>query len=116
MKKDKRAKKGNRTNVVIQRSQRDIIEPLIKKHEGNFSAAIRDCIDFAGICIEKAGSLERAKERLMEQESSLFKPGDKLLLNIEGITSLTFCTKKKGDRDNLELNIHGEIRPHDVGP
>lgn len=102
-------KKGNRKNIVLHKSQFKAIEPLVKKHEGNFSAAMRDCMDFIVFCIEKAGSLERAKEHLMEQESSIFKPGDKLLLNIQGITSLTFCTKKNGDGDKLELNIHGEI-------
>lgn len=108
--------KTDRINIVIHEPQRKILEPFVKKHRGNFSAAIRDCIEFAGFCIEKAGSLERAKERFIEQENSIFKPGDKLLLNIEGITSLTFRTKKNGDRDNLELNIRGEICPHDVGP
>jgi hypothetical protein len=115
MRKDNSVKKGNRTNVVIHQSQREMIVPLIKKNEGNFSAAVRDCIEFIGFCIEKTGSLERAKKRLMEQETSLFKPGDKLLLNIEGITSVTFCTKKNSDGDKLELNIHGEIRSQDVG-
>jgi len=100
----------DRVNIVVHKPQRKILEYFIKKNKGNFSAAVRDCIDFAGICIETAGSLERAKERLIEQETSLFKPGDKLLLNIEGITSLKFCTKKNGDGDKLELNIHGEIR------
>jgi hypothetical protein len=95
---------------MVHKAQRKILEPFIKKHNGNVSAAMRDCIDFASFCIEKAGSLERAKERLIKQESSLFKPGDKLLLNIEGITSLTFRTKKNSDGDKLELNIHGEIR------
>ncbi len=107
-------KKGNRINIVLHNSQLKAIEPLVKKHDGNVSAAVRDCIDFTIFCTENAGSLDRAKARLIEQEN-IFKPGDKLLLNIEGITSLTFRTKKNGDGDNLELNIHGEIHSQDVG-
>ncbi len=103
-------RKGNRLNFVIHEPQRKILESLLKKYNDNVSAAMRDCIDFCQFCIEKAGSMDRAKERLIKQESSLLKPGDKLLLNIEGITSLTFRTKKNSDGDKLELNIHGEIR------
>jgi hypothetical protein len=100
---------SNRINIYLYKPQRKIVESLLEKHDGNVSAAIRDFIDFASFCIENAGSLDRAKERLIDQQSNIFKPGDKLLLNIEGITSLTFRTKKNSDGDNLELSINGEI-------
>ncbi len=55
-------------------------------HEGNFSAAIREIIDFADFARNKMGSLERAKEMLtMHQRLSGLKKGDRLILSVDGV-------------------------------
>ncbi len=62
------------------------IKPFLDMHEGNFSAAIREIIDFADFARNKMGSLERAKELLtMQHNLAGLKKGDRLILSVDGV-------------------------------
>jgi hypothetical protein len=56
-----------RKNVSISDAHLKLLEPLLKKHQGNLSAAMRDIIDFTGFVTENMGSLETAKDLLKEK-------------------------------------------------
>ncbi|KCZ71139.1 hypothetical protein ANME2D_03171 [Candidatus Methanoperedens nitroreducens] len=56
-----------RKNVSISDAHLKLLEPLLKKHQGNLSAAMRDIIDFTGFVTEHMGSLETAKDLLKEK-------------------------------------------------
>ncbi|VVB94862.1 Uncharacterised protein [uncultured archaeon] len=56
-----------RKNVSISDAHLKLLEPLLKKHQGNLSAAMRDIIDFTGFVTENMGSLETAKDILKEK-------------------------------------------------
>ena len=45
--------------------------PLLKKHQGNLSAAMRDIIDFTGFVTENMGSLETAKDLFKEKNHAM---------------------------------------------
>lgn len=80
-----------RKNVSLFPEQFKVIESLTSKHEGNMSSTLREIIDFAGIAIEKFGSLEKAKEHLYVESAKYnrnsIRPGDKLVLRVESIIS-----------------------------
>lgn len=56
-----------RKNVSISDAHLKLLEPLLKKHQGNLSAAMRDIIDFTGFVTENMGSLETARNLLKEK-------------------------------------------------
>ncbi len=56
-----------RKNVSISDTHLRLLDPLLKKHHGNLSAAMRDIIDFTGFVTENMGSLETAKDLLKEK-------------------------------------------------
>jgi hypothetical protein len=56
-----------RKNVSISDAHLRLLDPLLKKHQGNLSAAMRDIIDFTGFVTENMGSLEKAKDLLKEK-------------------------------------------------
>ncbi|MDL5502533.1 MAG: hypothetical protein QSU88_04885, partial [Candidatus Methanoperedens sp.] len=48
-----------------------MLDPLLKKHQGNLSAAMRDIIDFTGFVTENMGSLETAKDLFKEKNHAM---------------------------------------------
>jgi hypothetical protein len=56
-----------RKNVSISDSHLKLLDPLLKKHQGNLSAAMREIIDFTGFVTENIGCLESAKNLLKEK-------------------------------------------------
>ncbi|MDW7725904.1 MAG: hypothetical protein SCH70_02140, partial [Candidatus Methanoperedens sp.] len=56
-----------RKNVSISNTHLKLLDSLLKKHEGNMSAAIRDIIDFVGFVNENVGCLDSAKGLLTEK-------------------------------------------------
>ncbi len=56
-----------RKNVSISDTHLKLLDPLLKKHQGNLSAAMRDIIDFTGFVTENIGCLESAKDLLKEK-------------------------------------------------
>ncbi len=56
-----------RKNVSISDKHLKLLDPLLKKHEGNLSAAMREIIDFTGFVTENIGCLESAKDLLKEK-------------------------------------------------
>lgn len=70
---------------MILNPQLKMIESLIEKNDGNLSAAIRDCIDFVGFCIEKVGNLDRAKEILYFNQTNDLRINDKIILRVEKV-------------------------------
>ncbi len=101
----------NRYNISFgQRDEeyRKKLKPFLDRHQGNFSAAIKDIIDFADSAVTKAGSLDRAKEALASQSAAGLRPGDLLVLNIKNVAAtLTFHAPRS--EDGLVLNIEGIV-------
>ncbi|MCZ7398908.1 MAG: hypothetical protein O8C62_04385 [Candidatus Methanoperedens sp.] len=60
-----------RKNVSISDAHLKMLDPLLKKHQGNLSAAMRDIIDFTGFVTENMGSLETAKDLFKEKNHAM---------------------------------------------
>lgn len=60
-----------RKNVSISDTHLKMLDPLLKKHQGNLSAAMRDIIDFTGFVTENMGSLETAKDLFKEKNQAM---------------------------------------------
>ncbi|KYK34491.1 MAG: response regulator [Theionarchaea archaeon] len=45
------------------------LEPMLKKHKGNFSAAVRELIDLGGVMISRFGSIDNAVQELHPRKS-----------------------------------------------
>lgn len=71
-----------RKNVSISNDHLKMLDPLLKKHQGNMSAAMRDIIDFTGFVTQNLGSLEIAKDLLKEKNHER----EKTLKRIYGLT------------------------------
>lgn len=72
-----------RKNMTCMAPQLSALKPFVEDKKGNFSAAVRDCIDFAAYARQKCGSLERAKALLEKQtEYSELRPNDQLVLQV----------------------------------
>ncbi|MBU4075212.1 MAG: hypothetical protein KKI06_00595 [Euryarchaeota archaeon] len=71
-----------RKNVSISDAHLRLLDPLLKKHQGNLSAAMRDIIDFTGFVTENMGSLEKARDLLKEKN----RVKEQTLHRIYGIT------------------------------
>lgn len=71
-----------RKNVSISDVHLKLLDPLLKKHQGNLSAAMRDIIDFTGFVTENMGSLEKARDLLKEKN----RLKEQTLHRIYGIT------------------------------
>ncbi len=54
-------------NVTISDAHLRLLGQLLKKHQGNLSAAMRDIIYFTGFITENTGSLKRAKDHLKDK-------------------------------------------------
>lgn len=81
----------NRKNISISDEELEHISKLVKKHQGNFSSAIREMIDFYFFVQKACGTTEIARRIIQNhtrKEIEFSKPiniGDKLILNVEGI-------------------------------
>jgi hypothetical protein len=60
-----------RKNITLENIHLKKLEPLIKKHQGNLSAAIRDSIDMANIVLLQYGTIEKAIKCLTTQTKEL---------------------------------------------
>lgn len=75
-----------RKNISLEDKYIKKLEPLIKKHDGNLSAAIRDSIDIADVALHRYGTVEKAipsiaaeKKELSPREKSI-ESGKNILL------------------------------------
>lgn len=60
-----------RKNITLENIHLKKLEPLIRKHEGNLSAAIRDSVDIADIVVQQYGSVENAISSVTSQTKKL---------------------------------------------
>jgi hypothetical protein len=60
-----------RKNVTLENIHLKKLEPLIQKHEGNLSAAIRDSIDIADILLLQYGTIEKAIKGITTQKKEM---------------------------------------------
>lgn len=91
-----------RKNVSISNNHLKIIDPILKKNNGNLSATIRDIIDFTGFIVKKFGSIETAKEELSKENHS----HDYYVDSIYGITiplSMFRWLLESRDKSNLPI-------------
>lgn len=60
-----------RKNISIEQVHLKKLEPLIQKHSGNLSAAIRDAVDIAGASLLRYGTVEEAISRITSDKKEL---------------------------------------------
>lgn len=108
-----------RKNVSISDTHLKMLDPLLKKHQGNLSAAMRDIIDFTGFVTENMGSLETAKDLFKEKNHAMEQTRNR----IYGITiPLTMfrwlLNNKKGHlppiNEAIQLFSHQNINSYDI--
>lgn len=58
-----------RKNITLENIHIKKLEPLLKEHEGNLSAAIRDSIDMADFVLTHYGSMEKAISTIISDEN-----------------------------------------------
>ncbi|MGD2248646.1 MAG: hypothetical protein PVF58_09585 [Candidatus Methanofastidiosia archaeon] len=58
-----------RKNVALDHKHVEMLEPLIKKHQGNFSAAIRELVEVMDLLRKQYGSIETLKESTVGKKS-----------------------------------------------
>lgn len=64
-----------RKNITISEDHFDMLDPILKKHNNNLSAAMRDIIEYAVFTLERYDSIEKGKEILetmLEKEDSVY--------------------------------------------
>ena len=108
-----------RKNVSISDTHLKMLDPLLKKHQGNLSAAMRDIIDFTGFVTENMGSLETAKDLFREKNHAMEETRNR----IYGITiPLTMfrwlLVNKKGNlppiNEAIQLFSNQSINSYDI--
>jgi len=108
-----------RKNVSISDTHLKMLDPLLKKHQANLSAAMRDIIDFTGFVTENMGSLETAKDLFKEKNHAMEQTRNR----IYGITiPLTMfrwlLNNKKGHlppiNEAIQLFSHQNINSYDI--
>lgn len=60
-----------RKNITLENTHLKKLEPLINKHEGNLSAAIRDSIDMTDVVIFQYGTIEKAITNITTETKKL---------------------------------------------
>jgi hypothetical protein len=58
-----------RKNVALDHRHVEMLEPLIRKHQGNFSAAIRELVEVMDLLRKQYGSIEILKESTVGKKS-----------------------------------------------
>lgn len=95
-----------RKNVSISTVHLRTIDPIMKKHNGNLSATIREIIEFTGFIIRKYGSIEKAKEVLSKETYS----DEHFVDSIYGVTiPLSMFRWLLKSRDGTTLPILEEV-------
>ncbi|VVB89244.1 Uncharacterised protein [uncultured archaeon] len=88
-----------RKNITLENTHLKKLDPLINKHEGNLSAAIRDSIDIADIVVQQYGSVENAITNLTSQTKKLtdreqsIESGNNVLIGSPIFQWMLKCTK-----------------------
>lgn len=104
-----------RKNVSIDETHLQKLQPLLKKHKGNLSAAIREIIDLASSDLENCGSREETTE-YFEKQRNFSGTKEELLTSEEFVTMnqqmmkwlVRSCAGKLIDEDV----VHGMINPY----
>ncbi len=60
-----------RKNISFEQAHLKKLEPLIQKHSGNLSAAIRDAVDIADASLHRYGTVEEAISRITSEKTEL---------------------------------------------
>jgi len=58
-----------RKNVALDHKHVRMLQPIIEKHQGNFSAAIRELVELMDMLSKQYGSLEALKEHALDKKS-----------------------------------------------
>ena len=64
-----------RKNITISEDHFNMLDPILKRHNNNLSAAMRDIIEYAVFTLDRFGSIERGKEileNMHEKEDSVY--------------------------------------------
>lgn len=83
-----------RKNISLDETYLQVLEPLLDKHRGNLSAAVRDAIELAGLALENYGTSEKAvdslktKEKGLNVREALVRDGECVLLSQQTISWL----------------------------
>lgn len=104
-----------RKNVSLDETHLQKLQPLLEKHKGNLSAAVREAIDLVSLCLENHGTPEEMAEKLKkerkssETEEQLLKNEESVAINQEMMKWLvTSCAGKLMDEDV----VHSLINPY----
>lgn len=104
-----------RKNVSLDETHLQKLQPLLEKHKGNLSAAVREIIDLASPGLENDGSPEEIAEKL-RKERKFYGTKEELLSSEESVTMnqqmmkwlVRSCAGKLMDEDV----VHGLINPY----
>lgn len=58
-----------RKNVALDHKHVKMLQPIIEKHQGNFSAAIRELVELVNLLSKKYGTIETLKETALAKKS-----------------------------------------------
>ncbi|RXA21447.1 hypothetical protein EQO05_01945 [Methanosarcina sp. MSH10X1] len=104
-----------RKNVSLDETHLQKLQPLLEKHKGNLSAAIREAIDLVSPDLENYGTPEETDKKLIKERKSqaakeeLFRSEESVTMNQQMMKWLVRnCAGKLMDEDV----IHGFINPY----
>ncbi len=104
-----------RKNVSLDETHLQKLQPLLEKHKGNLSAAVREVIDLVSPGLENQGIHEEIDERLKKERKSsgtkeeLFRGEESITMNLQMMKWLVKnCAGKLIDEDV----VHGLINPY----
>lgn len=104
-----------RKNVSLDETHLQKLQPLLEKHKGNLSAAIREIIDLASFDLENSESPKEVAEKL-KKERKFSGTKEKLLTSEESITMnqqmMKWLVKSCAGKLINEDVIHGMINPY----
>lgn len=104
-----------RKNVSLDETHLQKLQPLLEKHKGNLSAAVREIIDLASSGLENHGTPEEIAEKLKKErkfsgtKEELLRSEESVTMNQQMMTWLVrSCAGKLMDEDV----VHGLINPY----
>jgi hypothetical protein len=104
-----------RKNVSLDETHLQKLQPLLEKHKGNLSAAVREIIDLASPDLENRGTPEEIAEKLRKErifsgkKEELLSSEESVTMNQQMMTWLVrSCAGKLIDEDV----VHGLINPY----
>lgn len=83
-----RWKLGKRCNVYLFPEEIRNMSSIIEMNNGNMSKTIRDCVAFTIFAIDRIGSIKRAEEILILNNTSDLNIGDRIILRVEKVIRL----------------------------